>query len=41
MYISFQCEKVYIQQPEHLAIIGSNQIAVKFAGSMTGFISGW
>lgn len=27
------------QQPEHLAIIGSDQIAVKFAGSMNGLIS--
>lgn len=27
------------QQPEHLAIIGSDQIAIKFAGSMNGLIS--
>ena len=27
------------QQPEQIAIIGSNQIAVKFAGSMNGLIS--
>ncbi|RUT01525.1 hypothetical protein DSM106972_066220 [Dulcicalothrix desertica PCC 7102] len=27
------------QQPEHLAVIGSDQIAVKFAGSMNGLIS--
>ena len=27
------------QQPEHIAIIGSDQIAVKFAGSMNGLIS--
>ena len=27
------------QQPEHLAIIGSDQIAIKFAGSMNGLLS--
>ncbi|MFQ4143910.1 glutathione-disulfide reductase [Chlorogloeopsis sp. ULAP02] len=27
------------QQPEHIAIIGSDQIAVKFAGSLNGLIS--
>ena len=27
------------QQPEHIAIIGSDQIAVKFAGTMNGLIS--
>jgi len=27
------------QQPEHLAIIGSDQITTKFAGSMNGLIS--